>query len=354
MTRVYTANRRSKLALMLSLIMGLMGGMLASPAHGQDTPLLSGGAGFFKTTNGGSPSFGPFIAPVVAAPIGQNLLAEARFDFRDVVLRENGRSGPYDGTFFKATQALQLDYIATPRLTAVFGRFLTPFGIYNERLSSVWIQNFQNAPIVFAIGTRTSGSNDGLMLRGVALSTAKVQLNYVADFSVRSNIGQFQTARSAGDRLELVFPGKRVEIGTSYARFLQDTRYNSIGAHFVWLPWSFPLQVRSEYAHGPHAQGYWMETSYRLSQWHGPDSLLGRLEPLFRMQQSFRNSPGNGDGLPGVDTKLADFGLDYHLPREVRVNSSFSRKFAANGNANIWSVSLIYRFLTPAWPGKKS
>ena len=177
--------------------------------------------------------------------------------------------------------------------------------------------------------------------------------DHVGYFSVSSGIGQFQSARSAGDRIDLYFPGKRVEIGTSYARFLQGTHNNSVGMHFWWQPWRSPLQVRSEYAHGEHAQGYWLESSYRLSQWHGPDSFIGRLEPLFRMQQVFRNSPGSGDGLPSVDTKRADFGLVYHLPHEVRFNTSYSRKFSATGNANIWDLSLTYRFLFPAWRGQK-
>lgn len=111
--------------------------------------------------------------------------------------------------------------------------------------------------------------------------------------------------------------------------------------------------MRSEYAHGPHAQGYWLESSYRLSQWRGPDSFLGRVEPLFRMQQTFRNSPGAGDGLPAADTQQADFGLDYHLPREVRFNVSYSRAFSSAGNANIWDLSLVYRFLFPVWRRKK-
>jgi hypothetical protein len=84
----------------------------------------------------------------------------------------------------------------------------------------------------------------------------------------------------------------------------------------------------------------------------GRDSFLGRIEPLFRLQQSFRNSPGSGDGLPSVDTKIADFGMDYNLPHEIRLKTSYSRKFAKGADGNIWGLSLTYRFLFPAWPGK--
>ncbi len=327
--------------------------VLSPVAIAQNTPAISGGMGFLHSTNAGANSFQLVLAPVVVAPIGKHLLMESRFDFREFFNQKNGTSGPYQATFFKATQDLQLDYIASPHLTLTTGRFLTPFGTYNERLSAIWIQNFQDSPIIFPIGTRTTGSSDGAMLRGVLFSSSAIQVNYIGYFSVLSGIEQFKSARSAGDRIDVYFPGKRIEIGTSYARFLQRTRNNSIGAHLWWQPWRSPLQVRSEYAHGEHAQGYWLESSYRLSQHGGPESFLGRLEPLFRMQQVFRNSPGLGDGLPSVDTKQADFGLVYHLPDEVRFNASYSRKFAATGNANVWDISLTYRFLFPAWRGQK-
>jgi len=339
-------NRVSRLAALLLLLPGPL--LMA-----QDAPALSGAVGFFGSRTIGSTDLQPVIDPLVAAPIGQHLLAEARFDIREGYFNTYGTSG-YPASFYKSTQFLQLDYIANPKLIVVAGRFLIPFGMYNERLSAIWIQNFQDAPILFSLGTRTTGSGDGGEVRGSAYASAKVQVSYLGYFSVRSNVGQFQAARAAGERVDVYFPGKRLEIGSSYARFLQQTQYNTEGAHFSWLPWRSPLQVRAEYAHGAHAQGYWIENSYRLSQWHGPDSVVGRFEPLFRMQQTFRNSPGNGDGLPSVDTKQADFGFDYHFPHEVRLNSSFGQKFSTKSQGHIWEISLTYRFLSPLSRGTKS
>jgi hypothetical protein len=325
----------------------------AQLAIAQNTPLVSGGIGFFDGVNAGANSFQLVIAPVIVAPIGKHLLVESRFDFREFYGRKNGTSGSYEGTFFKSTQYLQLNYIASSKVTLTAGRFLTPFGTYNERLSAIWIQNFQDSPLIFPIGTRTTGSSDGAMARGVLVAKPSVQINYIAYFSTLSGIEQFKSARSAGDRIDVYFPGRRIEIGTSYARFLQVTHNNSIGAHLWWQPWRAPLHVRSEYAHGEHAQGYWLEGTYRLSEWHDPDSAIGRLEPLFRIQQTFRNSPGSGDGLPSADTKQADFGLVYHLPHEVRFSTNYSRKFSATANTNLWGISLTYRFLFPARRGQK-
>jgi hypothetical protein len=125
------------------------------------------------------------------------------------------------------------------------------------------------------------------------------------------------------------------------------------GAHFWWQPGGGPLSIRSEYSHGNHSQGYWIETGYRLSRFGGPSSWIGRFEPVFRMQQTFRNSADSTDNLPAQDTQRADFGLDYFLPHETRINTSYSRQFSSTGNGNIWKTSLVYRFLFPAWPGKK-
>jgi hypothetical protein len=323
--------------------------LFVTKAEAQNTPLISGGVGLLTSTNGGVTNYQPVISPVAAVPLGEHLLVESRAYIEENIAPENG-NGPYQGNFFASLQYLQLDYIAAPKLTVTIGDFLTPFGTYNERLTPIWISNFQDAPIIYPIGNQ-HGSSVGGMLRGAAFSNSHVQLNYVGYFSVESSVKQFSGERAAGGQFSMYLPDKRLEIGTSYSRLLQGQQGNSTGVHVWWQPYRVPLSIRSEYAHGPHAQGYWVEAAYRLSQWNGPDSWLGRLEPVFRMQQSFRDSPGQGDQLPSVNTQRADFGLDYHLPHEVRVNTSYARKFASTGNENIWETTLTYRFLFPAWKG---
>jgi hypothetical protein len=130
------------------------------------------------------------------------------------------------------------------------------------------------------------------------------------------------------------------------------TAASDIGAHLWWEPESIPIKLRSEFAHGPHAQGYWVETDYRFTRSVGADTLLGRVEPVIRWQQTFRNSPNSTDGLPSADTQRVDGGLDFHLPHEVRLNTSYSRELSSTGNTNIWETGIVYRFLFPAWRGK--
>jgi hypothetical protein len=70
------------------------------------------------------------------------------------------------------------------------------------------------------------------------------------------------------------------------------------------------------------------------------------------MQQTFRRDTIDSDGLPLVDTQRADFGLDYNLPHNTRIITSYARQFSSTGNRNIWETGIVYRFLFPAWKGK--
>ena len=309
-----------------------------------------------SSTNQGFTFFQPVIAPVLALPLGPRLLIESRADLRGLYQQDN-RTGPYNGSFTATLEYLQADYLVNRHVTITAGRFLTPFGTYNERLTAIWIRNLQDAPLSFAIGTRTSGSSNGVMVRGNLYSTSKLSIDNTAFFSAKVGSGEFESARAAGDRLSVYFPGQRLEVGGSFERFLQSTpaerpHRNSAGVHLWWSPWRSPLQIRSEYAHGPHAAGYWVEAAYPLSQFGGMNSWIGRFEPVFRIQQTFRITPQAGDGLPAADTKQADFGFDYHFPHEVRLNTSYSRTFS-NVNGNIWDISLTHRFLFPAWRGAR-
>lgn len=321
-------------------------------AAGQDTPLISGGVGFFTSTNGGNTTYLPVLSPLLAAPLGSHVLVESRANLFEVYFpKGNGQIGYTSKPFLNLT-FLQGDFLVSPHLTVVVGDFLTPFGTYNERLSPIWIGNFEDGPLIIPLGTMGTDSSVGGMLRGSAVSTAKYSVDYAAYFSTTSTNQQFNSERSAGGRASVYFPGAGLELGGSYGRLLQGVHQNYSGFHVWWEPTDSPFRLRSEYAHGEHSQGYWIEGDYRLSQLGGADSAIGRLEPVFRMQQTFRNSPDPTDGLPSADTKRTDFGLDYHLPHEVRLNASYARQFSSTGDRNVWETGIVYRFLFPTWKGK--
>ncbi|WP_236657340.1 hypothetical protein [Acidisarcina polymorpha] len=339
-----TVARRTRL-IILTLI------MLCVSRFGvaQDTPLLSGGVGFLSNTNAGNTTYTPIIEPLLAAPIGRHFLFESR-----ATLLEAFSPGPngYIHTHFTGLNYFQGDYIASRHFTIVGGSFLIPFNSYNERLSPLWIGNFQDVPLATNLGLMGTGTGVGGMVRGSAISRPKYSIDYATYFSARSGNEQFNSERSAGGRASLYLPEQRLEVGLSYNRLLQGTHENFYGSHVWWEPKDTAFRLRSEYARGHHAQGYWIEADYRTQAFGGLESFIGRFEPLFRMQQTFRRDTIVSDGVPLVNTQQADFGLDYNLPHSVRILTSYSRQFSSAGNANKWETGIVYRFLFPAWKGK--
>jgi hypothetical protein len=317
----------------------------------QDTPLISGGGGLITSTNGGNTTYIPIISPVLAAPLGDHLLVESRATVLDSFFPRGGQNG-YDSSSFLGLSYLQLDYIANKHATLVAGEFLTPFGTYNERLTPIWIGNFESAPLIFPLGIMNSASSVGGMLRGSAFSTQHVSLDYAGYFSATSTNQQFNSERSSGGRGDLYFPEARLEIGGSYGRLLQNQHQNYAGMHLWWEPAQLPFKFRSEYAHGAHSYGYWMESEFRLSRSEDVHSFVAGFAPVVRWQQTFRTSPDSSDGLPSADTNRIDFALDYHLPHEIRINTDYSRQLSSTGNRNIWETGITYRFLFPTWRGK--
>ena len=322
----------------------------------QNTPLISGGVGFFTSTNGGDTSYQPTIQPLLAAPIGNRFLIESRA----ILLEEYFPKGPgqpgYDHTGVVSLVYLEGDYFLTPHITIVGGSFLLPFNTYNERLSEIWIGNFQDGPLIASLGTMATGTGLGGMLRGSAISRPKYSIDYAAWFSARSANEEFNTERSSGIRTSLYLPPSRLEIGLSYDRLLQGPPgtegENFYGSHVWWEPKNSNFRLRSEFGRGHHAQGYWVEADYRTQAFGGPDSWTGRFEPVFRIQQTFRRDTIASDGLPLVNTQRADFGLDYNLPHNTRILTSYARQFSSSGNENIWETGIVYRFLFPTWKGK--
>ena len=314
--------------------------------------MISGGAGFLTSTNGGSTTYLPIIEPLLAAPIGNHFLIESRAALVET-FAPNGNDQPgYNHTHFIGLTYLQGDYIASSHLTIIGGSFLTPFGTYNERLSPVWINNLQDGPLIAGIGLMSSGSGLGGQLRGSVISRKKYTVDYAAYFSARSGNEQFTSERSSGGRASLYLPDSRLEVGVSYGRSLQGTQENFIGTHVWWEPKDTAFRLRSEYARGQHAQGYWVEADYRTQAFGGLDSWVGRIEPVFRMQQTFRIDKLASDSVPSVNTQRVDFGLDYNLPHNTRILTSYARQFSSTGNRNIWETGIVYRFLFPAWKGK--
>jgi hypothetical protein len=327
---------------------------LATSAAGQATdaerpvPILTGSAGFFDNVAGGQTQLDTQFNPVLLLPVGDRWLVESRGEFEGKFQRPAG-GGPYGGPVNKHLDYMQVDFIANPHLTVTAGRFLTPFGIFNERLYPIWIRALQPDPLILPIATAAS---DGVMLRGGFPINAKANMNYALYGSVaKIGISGVEAERHVGGRMGFFFPGPRVEVGGSWRKQLQDDRKNAFGFHLGWQPSKLPLNLRSEYARAHSGSGYWIEGAYRLSQAPFWQKAMRRTEVVGRAQQFFQGKISYDEaaqyGVPAVNTREADFGINYFLHDGLKGVASYGRQFSPEGNFNLWTVGLAYRFLIP-------
>jgi hypothetical protein len=319
-----------------------------NPDTEKPVPILTGSIGTFSFVTGGQNLIDTQINPVLLVPLGDRWLIESRAEFEGEFQRPPD-GGPYGGPVDKHLDYAQIDYLASPYVTITAGRFLTPFGIFNERLYPVWIRALQPDPLILPINTAPS---DGAMFRGGFPVSATANLNYAAYVSVAS-IGRdsVDSERQVGGRLGFFFPGPRLEVGGSWQKTLQDERKNAFGFHMGWQPAKVPLNLRSEFAHSLEGSGYWIESAYRLSQAHFWQKAMRRTEVVARAQQFYTGgiSPDGAAalGLPGANTREADFGVNYFLRDGLKGIASYGRQFSSAGNANQWSFGIAYRFMVP-------
>jgi hypothetical protein len=315
-------------------------------------PVISGAIGYIYNVNGGVPALSPQINPVLLVPFGSHVLLESHTDFIGFFQRKYLTHGPYTGKVFKSVESAQVDWLANTHLIAVAGRYLIPFGLYNERLSPLWIHDLQDGPITSAIGTLPGGSGDGIMLRGVLRQNPSYSIQYSSYFSTNCNVNQLEAARAAGGDASIYLTNKRLEVGGSYQRFLQDHEINSVATYVSWEPAHTLLDVKFEFDRSYNGYGYWLQTAYSFNQTPIKPAFLKRMQLVGRMQQ-FRPLNGGGNSLPQVNTNRIDVGLNYYIRDDLRLISSYGRQFNSPTNVNIWNAGFTYRFVWPLWPERK-
>jgi hypothetical protein len=308
---------------------------------------------FQSSFSPGEKNVNPVFDPILLVPLGKKLLVESEFEMNLNATRSEGQWGP--AVVDHSIEYLQVNYMAHPNLTITAGRFLTPFGIYRERIHPLWIRNLQEEPIIFAMN---ENSSNGAMLRGAARLSSGVNLTYATYYSVPTSWKLMTSDRRAGGRGSLVFPNQRLEIGASFSRTLGDLRANMVGGDVTWNLKRIPLDIRAEGVHNPVlGSGYWVEGAYRLNKL-GRSTFLRKSQIVLRGEQFFTPSgaPMSDaaadaaadamEDLPEQNTKRIGLGWNYYLTNGIRLNASWGRNFATGENRNTWGVGVTYRFAT--------
>ena len=322
-------------------------------------PVITGFSGLSGSAAPGERNVTPTIAPIVLVPIGNRLLFEGEAEFEGAYQGRAGES--WTKEWEKGVEYAQLDWLMNGRLTVVAGRFLTPFGIFNERLHSNWIRNLPDAPIVASMEL---ASSNGAMLRGGVPVSTRINASYIGFVSVASERTGFEASKATGGRGSVFLPMARVEFAGSFQRQFEDdgSRDDQYGFDMTWQANAVPLDVRAELVRNlERGTGYWAEGAYRLRRVPFARALMRNSQVVFRAEQFFVPSErmtdeevlgevigepeaGHGGALPDEDVRRFTAGWNYWFTPSVRGSAAFARSLSTDANRNVWSFGLTYRF----------
>lgn len=312
-------------------------------------PVLTGFVGVGSEFEPGQQQVLPAIAPILLVPIGDHVLleSEAEFEGNYTHMTDQDWSHKWD----KGIEYAQIDWFANKYMTVVGGRFLTPFGIFNERLHSGWIRNLQTAPFITAL--EMTDSNGGMVRGGIPVNN-DLNINYSGYYSAFSSVDWLKSDRAAGGRVGFFFPRARVEIGGTFQRKLGDGARNLQGVDFTWQLKPIPLDIRGEFVRDPLiGKGYWVEGAYRMRRIPVAKAFMRKSQIEARWEQFFvsplMGTMDTGDmEIPGNDAQRVFVGWSYWIRPDVRANFAYGREFnQVEHDHNVWTVGLTYRFAFP-------
>jgi len=114
----------------------------------------------FNVPDGGDSTFNTSISPLILWKINDKLLFETEFEFE-----LNTADGRADTEV--VLDYADLQFLVNDNLTLGFGKFLTPFGLFSERLHPAWINKLPNAPLVRGHEGLAPSTSIGAYARGI-------------------------------------------------------------------------------------------------------------------------------------------------------------------------------------------
>jgi hypothetical protein len=176
----------------------------------------------------GSFTFGSF-SPIFLFQMKENILfeGELEFEFEDGATEVN-------------LEYAQVDWLIHDNVTLVFGKFLSPFNIFFERLHPPWINKLPTMPVMFAHHGGFMPNQDlGAQVRGGVNLGDKSKVEYAffltngpslltsghdaGGLEFGSNISDNNDNKAVGFRLS-VLPIPHLELGASYMHAAVDDR----------------------------------------------------------------------------------------------------------------------------------
>lgn len=253
------------------------------PGGTNETPLAIYGSIVqnYSQLNGQAGQFDPgTISPYFLLQLNNRFLLESVVDLSA------------DGTI--GISQIQMDWIVSDAVTVVVGRYLTPFGFFNERLNHEWINKMTDTPLMFSQVSPLLSTN-GVQVRGSRyVFGSPVKLEYSLYGGNSASLG---TAPDSP-------PNQQV---TDLAAITGAPGvFNAIGGRLgLWVPElgiNFGMSGYSQGAYTPAAgdrfQMYGVDASYHKGNWDA------RIEFAQNYQQA-GSYIGNDIRRTGMYTQLA-------------------------------------------------
>jgi hypothetical protein len=235
----------------------------------------------------------------------------------------------------------QVDWFVTNSLTVSAGRFLTPIGSFNERLSPQWINKLPDNPIMFNQVIPLT-STDGIQLRGsrylgglpykleysaylgdgfqLAQPLKPGQVNVVSDLGRITGGPDATNSKAYGGRLGMWIPRSGINFG--FSGYTNGIYSPNLRSHYSLWDFDFNYHrgswdFRTEYGGnqqqaGPilgndiHRQGLYTQVAYRN---YGANNIY-----LSKFEGVFRYGFANIHGVNPNQLDLAVFGSPLQVP----------------------------------------